>query len=183
MMMISLRSEVTQKVLNLLFLNPRETFFVNELERRLGVDKRNLVKKLRELESAGLLKSEMRGDLKLYRINAEFPLYQEYERIVLRTVGLEERLRQVIRSISGIKEAYIFGSYARDRLDVHSDLDLLVVGSHRIAHFQKKIMPLQREIGRDINAVHMNEAEFRTKRATDSFLISMFRGETIRLVR
>jgi predicted transcriptional regulator with HTH domain len=43
--MISLRSQVTRKILNLFFLNPHETLYVNELSRRLGLDKRNLVKK------------------------------------------------------------------------------------------------------------------------------------------
>jgi len=53
--MISLRSKITQKVLNFYFLNPHESLYVNELSRRFALDKRNLVKKLRELELAGLL--------------------------------------------------------------------------------------------------------------------------------
>jgi len=53
--MISLKSKITQKVLSLFFINPHEGFYTNELSRRLAVDKRNLVKKLRELELAGLL--------------------------------------------------------------------------------------------------------------------------------
>lgn len=181
--MISLKSELTQKLLNLLFLNPQESFFVNELERRLGLDKRNLVKKLRELETAGLLKSERRGNLRLYSIDRGFPLYKEYERIVLSTIGLEERLKKILRAVPGVKEAYLYGSYAHDRLDVHSDLDLLIVGSHHIAALQKQIVPLQREIGREINAVHMSEEEFRKKRKRkDSFLSGIFDEKTIRLV-
>jgi len=68
--MISFRSEITKKVLNYFFLNPQESIYVNELARKLGLDKRNLVKKIRELEEKGLLKSETRGNLKLYSLKS-----------------------------------------------------------------------------------------------------------------
>jgi predicted transcriptional regulator with HTH domain len=47
--MISLRSEITKKLLNYFFLNPKESLYVNELSRNLALDKRNLVKKIKEL--------------------------------------------------------------------------------------------------------------------------------------
>jgi len=41
--MISLRSKVARKILNYFFINPQESLYVNELSRKLEVDKRNLV--------------------------------------------------------------------------------------------------------------------------------------------
>ncbi|MGB7295875.1 MAG: nucleotidyltransferase domain-containing protein [Candidatus Aminicenantales bacterium] len=181
--MISLRSEVTRKLLSLFYLNPHETLYVNELSRRLGLDKRNLVKKLHELDRIGILKSERRGNLRLYRVNPEFPLYQEYKKIVLKTIGIEEKLKQIMRDTPGVQGAHIYGSYARDAMSAHSDLDLLVVGNHDIKTLQKKISLLQREINREINSVNMSEAEYR-KRAEmkDPFLSGIFQQKTIRLV-
>ncbi len=46
--MISLRSEITKTVLNYFFMNPQESLYVNELVQKLHLDKRNLVKKIRE---------------------------------------------------------------------------------------------------------------------------------------
>lgn len=181
--MISLRSQVARKVLSFFILNPEETLYVNELSRKLALDKRNLVKKLRELEREGILRSEKRGNLRLFGANPEFPLYQEYRRIVLKTVGVEERLREIMRETPGIKEAYIYGSYAKDAMSVHSDLDLLVVGDHEIKVFQRKINLLQREIGREINSVNISEAEFKKKiDMKDSFIAGILRGKTVRLV-
>ena len=181
--MISLRSQVARKVLSFFILNPEETLYVNELSRKLALDKRNLVKKLRELEREGILRSEKRGNLRLFGANPEFPLYQEYRRIVLKTVGVEERLREIMRETPGIKEAYIYGSYAKDAMSVHSDLDLLVVGDHEIKDLQHKINLLQREIGREINSVNISEGDFK-KRADmkDPFIAGILRGKTIRLV-
>lgn len=48
--MISTRSNIIKALLGFYFLHPGESFYVNEMVRRLGVDKRNLVKKLKELE-------------------------------------------------------------------------------------------------------------------------------------
>ncbi len=181
--MIPLRSQVTRKVLSLFFLNPHETLYVNELARRLGLDKRNLVKKLHELDHVGILRSERKGNLRIYGVNPEFPLYQEYRKIVLKTIGVEEKLRQIMRQTPGIKEAYIYGSYARDAMSAHSDLDLLVVGDYDIKTLQGKIILLQREINREINSVNMNEDEFRKRTdMNDPFLSGIFQRKTIRLV-
>ena len=81
--MISLRSDITKKILNYFFINPEDALYVNELSRRLNLDKRNLVKKLRELETEGLLKSEIRGNLKIYSTNKKFPFYKEYKKLSL----------------------------------------------------------------------------------------------------
>lgn len=180
--MISLRSQITQKVLNYFFLNPNESLYVNELSRRLELDKRNLVKKLRELEHIGILKSEKKANLRVFSVDRKFPLYKEYQRIILKTVGIEERLRQIIRAIPGLKEAYIYGSYAEDKMDAHSDLDLLVIGNHEIRSFQGKITFLQREINREINTVHIGEEEFRNKMdMKDPFLSGIFKKKLIKL--
>jgi len=181
--MISLRSQVTRKILNLFFLNPHQTLYVNELSRRLGLDKRNLVKKLHELDHIGILKNEKKGNLRLYGVNLEFPLYQEYRKIVLKTIGVEERLKQIMRETPGVKEAYIYGSYAQDAMSAHSDLDLLIVGNHEINTLQKKIILLQREINREINSVNISEDEFRKRvDLKDPFLSGLFQRKTIRLV-
>jgi predicted nucleotidyltransferase len=153
------------------------------LSRRLGLDKRNLVKKLHELDHIGILKSEKRGNLRLYGVNPEFPLYQEYRKIVLKTIGVEERLKQIMRGTPGVKEAYVYGSYAQDAMSAHSDLDLLIVGNHEIKTLQKKIVLLQREISREVNSVNISEDEFRKRiDMKDPFLSGLFQRKTIRLV-
>jgi DNA-binding transcriptional ArsR family regulator len=181
--MISLASKVTQKILNYFFLNPEESLYVNELSRRLSLDKRNLVRKLRQLEQFGILKSEKKGNLRLYSINQKFPLYKEYKKIVFKTIGVEEKLKQIMKDIPGIKEAYIYGSYAQDKMDVHSDLDLIAIGNHDISSLQKKIIVLQREINREINCVNMSEDEFKRRmERKDPFLSGIFKKKMIRLI-
>ncbi|MBU0661678.1 nucleotidyltransferase domain-containing protein [Patescibacteria group bacterium] len=181
--MITLKSAITQKLLSHFFLNPHEKLYVNELARKLSLDKRNLVKKLKELEKEGLLASRSRGNLKLYSINTKFPLYKEYKNIVLKTLGFEEELKGLLKGVPGIEKAYIYGSYAADKLEAHSDIDLLVVGEHKLMVLQKAINKLQRKIDREINIVNMDNNEFKDRRKQrDPFLKKVFKDKIIELI-
>lgn len=182
--MISLKSEITKKLLNYFFINPQEALYVNELSRKLQLDKRNLVKKLKDLEKEGILKSQTRGNLRLYSINKNYPLYKEYKQIIFKTVGFEYKLRNVIEKIEGVKEAYIYGSYARDEMNVHSDIDLLIIGNHDIVVMQRALNKLQRELDREINIINMDQHEFKKKiKNRDSFILEVLKGKNIKLVR
>ena len=80
--MLNLRSEITRKILQHFFQHPQDALYVNELGRKFNLDKRNLVKKLRELETEGILKCRMIGNVKLYSINESYALYNEYKKII-----------------------------------------------------------------------------------------------------
>lgn len=181
--MLSLRSEITKRVLNYFFINPQDSLYVNELARKLDLDKRNLVKKVKELEIEGILKSQKRGNLKLYSINKDYPLYKEYKNIVLKTVGLEDRLKRILLEIKDIESAYIYGSYAQNKMDAHSDIDLLVVGNHDIILLQRKLNKIQKELDREINATSMDPKEYNRRIGKkDSFIMDIIKKRHIKLL-
>lgn len=180
--MVPLKSKLTKRLLNYFFINPQEKLYVNEISRKLDLDKRNLVKKIKELEQEGILKSENRGNLKLYSINRGYHLYKEYRNIILKTTGLEDRLREVIQGTPGIREGYIYGSYALDKMDTHSDIDLLIIGNHNILELQRKLNQLQKETDREINIVNMDNKEFKNRiKKKDSFIQEIFNKKYIKL--
>ena len=181
--MISMRSKIAKVLLNYFFLNPEESLFVNEISRKMDLDKRNLVKKLKEFEDEGILASETRGNQKIYSINRLYPLYEEYRKIVSNTIGIENRLKSIIKQVKGIEKVYLFGSYAKDTMEVHSDIDLLVIGDHKIMELQKEISKLQKEIGREINVVNMDKKEFeKRKTEKDPFIETVFKEKNIEVI-
>lgn len=181
--MISLRSEITKKLLNYFFINPHESLYVNEMSQKLHLDKRNLVKKIKELEKEGILKSQHRGNLKLYSINKDYPLYDEYRKIVIKTLGFEEDIKRVLEGTKGVKEAYIYGSYGKNKMDVYSDIDLLVVGNHTVIPLQRKLNKIQKEINREINVINMDEQEFRNRiKGGDAFVKGVLKQKNIRII-
>ena len=46
-----------------------------------------------------------------FRLDPQFLLLGEYERIIQQTVGLEATLREMLADVKGIHEAYLYGSY------------------------------------------------------------------------
>lgn len=179
--MISLKSKTVLELLNHFFLHEDENLYVNELVRRLGIDKRNLLKKLKECENAGLFKTEFKGNLKYYSLNKDFPLYNEYKKIILKTTGIETRLRELLEKIKGIKRAFIYGSYVSDKMDASSDIDVFVIGNHKVIEVQKAISALQKRIDREINVINIGEKEFLSKK-DDPFLSDIIKKDKIELV-
>ena len=171
--MLSLRSKISQKVLNYFMLQQGVERYVSDLARSLQVENGNLTRKLTELEKEGILKSRLQGNQRYYSLNKSFPLLKEYKNIVLKTS---------LGKISGIKKAIIFGSYAQDKMDSHSDIDLLVIGEHSTIEFQKAVADVQKFIQRDINAVSMSLEEYTEKKKNDPFLKSIETKKSVKII-
>lgn len=180
--MISFRSKITQKILGYIFLHEGSALYVNEMCRRFGVDRGNLVRKLKELEEEGILKSEWRGNQRYYTLNPSFPLIKEYKKIILKTVGFEAMLKTALQEVEDIKKAILFGSYAQDKMDLSSDIDLLVVGNHNTIELQRKIAAVQKTTNREVNVISMSPKEYSKKLKTDPLLKSIHEKKRIILL-
>ena len=181
--MISLRSKVTIKLLDYYFLNPEAEVYINELARILDLDPKNTETKLKELEKEGLFKSEFRGKQRYFFLAKDNPVLEHYRQIFLKTYGIEKRLKDMISNIKGLKYAYIFGSYASNKMDSSSDIDILAIGSHSVLELQRIIAKLQKDTGREFNVMNLSLKEFEAKKKNkEPFLNSVFKTKTIRLI-
>lgn len=181
--MISTKSSIVKLLLGFYFLHPEQSFYVNEIVNRLSVDKRNLVKKLKELEREGFFISDVRGNQKYYFLNKKYALYKEYKNIFMKTIGFEERLRTALSNVKGIKEAYIYGSYAKDTMDAFSDIDIVIIGSQDTIAVQKEIGKLQKEMDREINVLNISAEEFDArKNKQDRFVIDILQNSHIKII-
>jgi len=162
--MISLRSKVAIKLLDYYFLNPDAQHYINELARILELDPKNTETKLKEFEKKGLFKSEFRGKERYFFLAKDNPILEHYRQIFLKTHGIEKRLKDILRDIKGLKEAYIFGSYANNKMDSSSDIDLLAVGTHSVLELQRIIVKLQKDTGREFNVINLNPKEFEARK-------------------
>ena len=180
--MLSLRSKITQKILNYFMLKPGQENYVNDLARILNLESGNLTRKLLELEKEGILKNRWQGSQRYYSLNKDFPLLKEYKNIILKTVGFEQMLKTALKKIPGIKKAVVFGSYAQNQMDSHSDIDLLVVGNHSTVELHRSITPVQKMVHRDINIISMSTQEYSNKKKNDSWLQSIETKKTVNLI-
>lgn len=181
--MINLKSKVAKKILDYYFVNLGKSHYINELAGILDLDPKNTFRKLEELEAGGLLKSEFRGKQRYFSVNKKSPLLKKYRAILWHVSGWEKNLAHDLKNITGLKQAYIFGSAAKGKMDDNSDIDLLLVGFHSVLAAAKIISRLQKSIGREINAVQMSPQEFAAKkRAKNEFIINILKNKNIKLV-
>lgn len=180
--MLSLRSAISQKVLNYFMLHQGAETYINDLARLLHLESGNLTRKLLDLEKEGILKSRWQGKQRYYSLNTNFSLINEYRAIILKTVGFEQILKSSLKGIPGIKHAVIFGSYAQNRMDAHSDIDLLVVGTHNTIELQKAIGQIQKKIQREINVISMSLREYNDKKKGNPLIRSIETKKKIKLI-
>jgi len=181
--MISLNSKITQNILGHLILHDNVALYTNEMVKKFGLDKRNTVKKLKELEKAGVLVSTRKGKEVYYSLNKEYPLLSEIKKIVLKTWGIEYQLKNIFQEIGGIEDAYLIGSYAKNKMDASSDIDVLVVGKVDSIELSKKIATIQKNINREINLINITSKELQKRKLTkDPFIEKVFRSKRIKLI-
>lgn len=98
-------------------------------------------------------------------------------------LGIEKKLKDILTKIEGIKQAYIFGSYASNSMDSSSDIDILAVGSHSVLELQRAIAKAQKDTGREFNITNLSLKEFeRKKKEQNPFISNIFSTKTIKLI-
>ena len=179
--MISFKSKITQKILNYFFLNEIVELYINETARLLKEEPKNVYRILVILEKEGLLKSKFKGRERYFRVNKISPEYKSYKTIFLRTAGVDRLLKNALDGLNGLKNAYIFGSYANSSFNAQSAIDILLVGSHESLEAERTLIKLRKSLGRELNIVSMTMKELESKSGKDQFLKSIFKKKTIRL--
>jgi predicted nucleotidyltransferase len=181
--MLELRSEARRRLLVYYFTNPNARHHLRDLANRLSTDPSNLSKELRRMEREGLFRSEISGRQKYFELNREYPLFDEVRRIVEKTIGVTVIMSKTLGKIEGIREAYLYGSFANNQQDAASDIDVLVIGTPREDAMAQAVRRLERQLGREINYTVLTPKEFAARRARkDAFLENVWHNKRISLI-
>jgi predicted nucleotidyltransferase len=181
--MLNLRSKLRRDLLTYCFTNPDASHHLRELARILDADPANLSRELASLQRQGLFVSQTQGRQKYFQLDRGYPLFHEYRRIVRKTLGVAHAIREALAPLSGIREAYLYGSFARGQADASSDIDLLLIGRPDPTELETTIARLERRLGREINYTLLSPKEFKARRTSrDPFLQDLWRHERISLI-
>ena len=160
------------EILNILFNNPEKKFFLSEISKILGRNPGNYKKYIDDFVREGILLEERKGNMRFFWLNKKYSLYNEIKLIVLKTVGVASDLKKIIDKTKGIKLSFIFGSYATNKFNSNSDIDLLIVGKFDNDKFVNKITLLENKINRDINYHIYSENDIFEKLKNDNTFIN-----------
>ena len=124
----ALFAKVQQRVLGVLFGNPRRSFYANEVIGLARSGTGAVQRELARLEAAGLVTVTRVGKQKHYQANAGSPVFEELRALVLKTSGLADLLRGALAPVAqSVRAAFVYGSIAKGEDTAASDVDLMVI--------------------------------------------------------
>lgn len=161
------------RVFSWLFGQPSRSFYLSELRRLTGLGSASLQRELNRLADAGLVSSQREGNLRRFQANPDSPVYPELLSLARKSFGPAPLLRQALQPLApGLRDAWLFGSVAKQNDTAHSDIDVMLVGENLLlSQVLELLMPLETQLGRKINPVCYTPAEFKRRRGEpDSFI-------------
>lgn len=177
-------NKTKRSLLALFFGHPDESFYVNQIQQRLGSGSGAVQRELKLMTDAGVIIRERRGNLVYYQANAKSPVFEELKNIVRKTFGVADVIRDCLAAISkNISVAFIFGSVASSTDGKASDIDVMVIGDVSFAEVSSAVSQAEKLIRREINPVVYSPVEFGQKVKEEShFVKSVLEGEKIFLL-
>ncbi len=173
-----------RKILSLFFMHPDRQFYFREVLKLTGTRQGIIQRELKTLTETGILVLETKGNQTYYSANKANPIYEELRRIVLKTFGLVDILRDALSPLrKRIEVAVIYGSIASGEETAESDIDLLVIGKISFDSLSEAIDKVEKQTMREINPSLYPTKEFKEKlRRKNHFLRSVLKSSLIYLI-
>ena len=120
-------SKTRIKLLLKFFLNSNTTAYLRSLETEFGESTNAIRLELNRLEDAGMLASFTDGNKKMFRANTGHPLFKEIHNIILKTIGLDQVVLNVIERLGDLEQVFLVGEFAKG--NDSPIIDLIFIGS------------------------------------------------------
>ncbi|MHB8160599.1 MAG: nucleotidyltransferase domain-containing protein [Thermoleophilia bacterium] len=140
-------------------------------------------KELSNLSNIGFVKSEKEANVRYFRVNKSFPLYNELKSIVYKTVALADPLRDALEKIGDIQIAFIYGSVAKNTENMGSDIDLMVIGHPSMDELSEAVTKAERGLSREINFTVFDPKDWKKNlKEKKGFATTVFKDKKIFLM-
>jgi hypothetical protein len=154
---------------------------MRELARHLRVTPSSLQRELASLVKGGILHRRREGKQVYFQPATESPIFEELQGLILKTVGLADVIRDVLRPLAGrIQWAFIYGSIARSEERSSSDVDLMIIGQVGLADVSSPLRKAERRINRAVNPTTYTADEFAAKlKSGNHFIATVSRSKKL----
>ena len=171
------------ELLSLFFTNPDKSFYMQEIGRILNKKPGVFQRALNNMASEGILVSEYRANSRYFTVNKNNPIYKELKSIIFKTIGISGSIKQELEELKNLELAFIYGSFAKNKENYLSDIDIVIIGGldeeiliNKLDSLEKK---LQREINYKIYSYKNLNKEISEK---EPFIINILKDKKIMLV-
>lgn len=106
-------SKTRIKLLLKFFLNSSSRSYLRGLESEFGDSSNAIRLELNRFEKAGMLTSFTEGNRKYFKANTDHPLYSDVHGILMKYIGFDKIIDNVIERLGEIQEVYIVGQFSK----------------------------------------------------------------------
>ncbi len=176
-------SESRIKLLQELYYQPEEMFYIRQLTRKTEEKLNSIRRELKNLDEAGVLKSEWRGNKRYYWVDQDFQFHQEILGLVLKTKGLGKEIIDQSQKLGQIKYLLFSGKFARNIPPEDDEIEVLVVGKVVLPELGELVRKEEEFRGREINYTVMELEEFKYRRKNrDPFLTQILLQSRVMII-
>jgi len=156
---------------------------MQEIGRILGKKPGTFQRTLNNLVSEGTLESEYRANARYFKVNKNYPLFEELKGIVFKTVGVSGSLKDVLERVGNVEFAFIYGSFAKAKENYMSDIDLITIGDLDEDRLIGELDKLEEQLQREINYKLYTLKEFRKEvEGRIPFLVEILRDKKVMVI-
>jgi hypothetical protein len=150
-------SKTRVKMLLKFFLNANSSGYLRGLEQEFGESSNSIRIELNRFENAGMLVSYSKGNKKFFQANRKHPLFNEIHNIVLKHIGFDTIINNVIEKLGDVKQVYIAGDFASGKDS--QIIDLIFVGEINQSYLINLVQKAEKLITRKIRFIIFEKFE------------------------
>jgi len=177
-------SKVRIKILELFLSDITEMYHVRGIVREIKEEINAVRRELQRLESAGLLKSEKRGNRLYYWPRSDYSFFTDLLSMASKTTGLGAEIFKNKVKLGRVNHVMFSGRFVRRKpRKREDDVDILVVGEIVLPELAALIRREESKRGKEINYTVMSREEFDfRKKRRDPFLTGILSGSRIMII-
>ena len=153
-------SKTRIKLLLKFFLNSKNSAYLRNLESEFGESTNAIRGELNRFEEAGLLTSNISGNKKLFRANTRHPLFSDIQRILIKYVGLDQIIDEVVEKLGDVKEVYLAGELSKG--NDSPIIDLIFIGELNKKYLLRLIEKAEEMVHKKIRYIIYSQQEVLT---------------------
>ncbi len=162
----------TSKLLIELISNKDQALTIREISLQLGIPYMTLSRLIKKLSKQELIKVEKKGNNYLCKINLKYPLLKHHLIIASDEIAQDYLIQQPIISIvcktiiqysPKTTTALLFGSYAKNKQEKYSDIDLAFISQNKksFPKLKKELSHLEKLYDKEINVLVFTPNQFK----------------------
>jgi hypothetical protein len=157
-------SKTRVKLLLKFFINPLTKSYLRELAKEFDVSTNSVRLELNRLEKSNLLISQTQGRTVQYQANPKNTLFKDIRSVVLKYVGIDSLIENIISKLGDLRSAYIIGDYAHG-MDT-GIIDVVLIGNIDKDILNRLVEKTEALIHRKIKWLILREQEFKSLKDT-----------------